>query len=319
MDKPKPDGRPDDWTEKLKSEIDKALGGQSAVELIWAWDSLVKDASAAINASLTTVAAEQAGTDLKNNLKSALQRLTRAQGENDLSPDIAPRHFVTVLADLLSDQVEQMDGAILTPHGAWLAADPATAATAGFAAQMNGLLLTAGVSNEGIRFEPGTVYRFMHTNAFAAHFGNSVSSLVEMLCNAGPQSEKRQVWRAAVKPVVVEVSPICDVAQNHRVTSFLVAGLIVPEANKNEIKMGDAFAKLPVFRLRWPAQDFPVQDAILVFCHRYKATFPVSSAPVSSAPDWLQPWFRLREMPTASLRNAQSGHGSRVGFVSLHD
>jgi len=311
MAKPKPDDRPRRWTEKLKDQIEKALRNQPAVELLWVWDSLVKDANAAVNASLTSVAAEQAGL-LKDNLASVLQRLTKAQGENDLSAATAPRHLVAVLSELLSDQIEHIDtGTTLTPHGAWLATSPGTTA-AGVAARMNSILLTASAAAGGAPFAPGTVYRLTRSDAFPSAFGRDLASLVESLCGDKPDSDKRAQWRTAVRPIVLEVSPVCDVAQNHRATTLLVAGVIVPAARKGQIKKGDSFAQLPAFRLRWPVDDFAEHDVILVFCHRYKAALPATVMP-----DWLVPWFRLRELPTASLRNAQAGHSSRIGFISL--
>ena len=111
----------------------------------------------------------------------------------------------------------------------------------------------------------------------------------------------------------MEISPACDVAQNNRVNASLIAGLIVPASFAGNRKNKGAFdATLPILHLRWAAPDFAAQDAALVFCHRYKA-----SIPGAAVPDWIEPWFRLREMPTASLRAAHSGHTARIGYVSV--
>jgi hypothetical protein len=90
--------------------------------------------------------------------------------------------------------------------------------------------------------------------------------------------------------------------------------VIVPSALGNSKKKGDAFVSLPTLHLRWSAPDFLAQDAILIFCHRYKVAFPAGAVP-----DWIEPWFRLREMPTASVRALHAGHAARIGYVLMAD
>jgi hypothetical protein len=238
--KPKKDDRPQEWTEKLKAEIERALKNQSAVELVWAWNSMVEDACAAVSSSLTSVAAEHSGAELKDSLKSILQRLTRSQGENDLSETTAPRHLVTVLGQLLVDQLEHSDTARLAGHGKWLAA-PAASAGSDFASRMNGTLLTAVAPTDGEPFAPGTLYRLKNADVFPSAFGSDVECLVDLLLDEGQKSKKLAEWRTAVRPVVIEVSPACDVAQGNRANALLVAGLVVPATRQKLIKKGDSF------------------------------------------------------------------------------
>jgi hypothetical protein len=64
--------------------------------------------------------------------------------------------------------------------------------------------------------------------------------------------------------------------------------------------------------MRWPAQAFPEQDVVLSFCHRYRITMPAGAHP-----GWIRPLFRLRDLPTASIRNLNAAYSARVGYVSL--
>jgi hypothetical protein len=113
--------------------------------------------------------------------------------------------------------------------------------------------------------------------------------------------------------VLIELSPACDVAQKQRVTALLIGGVIVPASFADRRKRGGAFdGSLPVFHLRWNMPDFPVQDAALIFCYRYKTVIPATAVP-----DWIEPWFRLRELPTASLRTSYSGQSARIGIVQV--
>jgi hypothetical protein len=311
MPKPKPDDHPQDWTDRLKTEIDKALQQQEAVGLLWTWDSLVRDATIGVSEGLTAMAASsrKAGTELKDALKEAMQRLAAAQGEGDFTPASAPAHLVTVLTELVTDQLEHTDVMPVAHHGTWLAANPSNKLEPGFAVHMNGLLLTAGRPASG-PFQPGVIYRVKDAAYFKTLFGVEVAMFVE-LC--GPGDPYRAAWIAAAKPVLIEISPVCDVAQRKRVNASFVAGLIVPAAMANRRKGSGPFdTSLPSLHVRWAAPDFGAQDAALIFNHLYKVTIPVTAPS-----DGIEPWFRIRETPTASLRATQSSYASRIGFVKV--
>ena len=74
--------------------IENALTGHSAVELLWAWDGLIKDSCAQVSQGLTQLAQTAvAGTtrELKDGLAATMQHLAKAQAEGDLSAATAPR------------------------------------------------------------------------------------------------------------------------------------------------------------------------------------------------------------------------------------
>lgn len=313
MEKPRAGAKPADWTDRLKVEIDKALQEQEAVELLWTWGSLARDATVSVGEGLTAMAAatSKPGTELKEALREAMQRLAAAQGEGDLSTTSAPGHLVTALTELLTDQLEHTDVSPVAQHGEWLADNLSNKLENVFAGRMNGLLLTAARPSGNSPFRPGTVYRFKDPGYFKSLFGVEPAAFIAQ-CGPGADPQKRD-WSAAARAVLLEISPVCDVAQQNRINALFVAGVIVPATMEKSRKGTGPFDKsLPVFHLRWPAADFESQDAALVFNHRFKVTLPVSVA--SEA---IEPWFRVRETPTASLRAAQLGHASRIGFVSV--
>jgi hypothetical protein len=320
MDKPKPATRPRGWNNRLKAQIRRTLKGQSAVDALWGWELLVKAAYNAVSEGLTDLAwasSEQTGAELTDSLKETMKRLAKAEGEGDLSSNNAHRYLAAALTELLDDQLEHSEGIdTLSGHGSWLSSGQ-TGVAGGFAQKMNGLLLTAGVPGKSAPFGPGTVYRVTRPVGFAKTFGKEQAALMEACWGSKlteQTKDKWNIWSAAVRPVVIEISPVCDVAQEQRVTSLMVAGLLAPADMKGQIKRdGGAWSVLPSFHLRWPWDDFPVGDVVLIFCHRYKASFPASSSP-----RWIKPWFRLRELPTTAIRNIHCGHASRVGYVSLH-
>ncbi|MBN9147897.1 MULTISPECIES: hypothetical protein [unclassified Nitrobacter] len=325
MDKPKKEDRPEDWNARLQKQIAATLGSQSAIGLLWTWDGLVKDANSALMASLTDLAEETAGgvdTQLTDDhLKEVLQRLSKAKGESDLSEATAPGHLVAILSQLLMDQLEHSGGGrALVDHGAWLNATPTGKTKASIAAKMNGFLLTAGCTEGVIPYLPGTVYVANEVESFLSVFGSDREHLEKIFCNitrSQTNSVKMDEWYAAVRPVLLEISPVCDVAQNKRRNAHLVGGLVIPAAKVGTIKTGsDAWAILPpgktTFALRWPLAGFAADEIKLVFHHSLKVTLNAAAER-----KWFSPWFRLRELPTTAIRNPHMSHGSRVGYVSV--
>ena len=164
MDKPKKEERPADWAARLKEQVALTLGSQPAIGLLWTWDGLVKDANAALMASLTDLAEESAGdadpelTDA--DMKEVLQRFTKGQSEGDLSAENAPGYLVAILSQLLADQIEHGTAErALAGNGAWLAQAPGSRTKASVVAKMNGFLLTADPPGGSPPYMPGTIYR----------------------------------------------------------------------------------------------------------------------------------------------------------------
>ncbi|BBB99008.1 hypothetical protein [Bradyrhizobium elkanii] len=326
MAKPKKEERPADWNAKLQEQIAATLGNQTAVGLLWTWDGLVKDANSGLLASLTDLAEETAGgittrlTD--DHLKEVLQRLSKAQGEADLSDATAPGHLVAILSQLLMDQLEHATGPqALAEHGAWLNSAPTGKTKASVAAKMNGFLLTAGCTAGAIPYLPGTVYAAKDIESFLSVFGSDREHLEKTFCTikrTATNGVQMDEWYAAVRPVLLEISPVCDVAQNKRRNAHLVGGLVVPSAKIKQMKTGgDAWAVLPpsgdiTLTLRWPLDGFTADEVKLVFHHSLKVTLNATAER-----QWFSPWFRLRELPTTAVRNPHMSHGSRVGYVSV--
>lgn len=326
MAKPKKEERSADWNTKLQQQIAATLGNQTAIGLLWKWDGLVKNANSGLMASLTDLAEETAGgvtTQLTDgHLKEVLQRLSKARGEADLSDATAPGHLVAILSQLLMDQLEHASGPqALAAHGAWLNAAPTGKTKASVAAKMNGFLLTAGCTAGAIPYLPGTVYAAKDIESFLSVFGSDREHLEKTFCKTKRSLTNGALmdeWFTAVRPVLLEISPVCDVAQNKRRNAHLVGGLVVPSTKIGQMKTGgDAWAVLPpsgetTLTLRWPLDGFEADEVKLVFHHSLKVTLNATAER-----QWFSPWFRLRELPTTAVRNPHMSHGSRVGYVSI--
>ncbi|MBV9656735.1 MAG: hypothetical protein JO295_01370 [Verrucomicrobia bacterium] len=320
MPKPKLLDRPtvEAWIETLKADFTKALLGFEACEFLWSWEALVRDAVVSVIEELTSLAVATSPLDANqfaSELKLILRLLAKEQGGPDCSPATAPRHLAAVLAQSVADTLESPAGLeTLADHGKWIADANGLPGVHAFAPKLNGMLLTSAVGPGGRAFMPGTVYRITDAAKFKDIFDELPRDLQRACYNKLEEAAwTRDEWEQQTVPVFVEISPVCDFHQGTRRQSLLVAGLIGPIAGREHARFGEGHHTLPpTIFLRWPTENFPQQDVFLIFCSRYKATLPHRQEP-----NWLVPWFRLRELPTASLRNWHASHSARVGFVSL--
>lgn len=318
--KPMPGDRPDDWVTNIQADIEKELAKFSACDFLWSWESLVRDASISISEALTTLAEQTTlpsgkQFELNEGLKVVFRHLTREQGGPACSRATAHEHLTAVLAQSLADELEHVDGLdSLSTHGAWLSYHKGLQKAPPFASQLNALLLTAATSTKPRPFVPGTIYRLSNVRKFENSFGISSDEFFELFYQEAKKGKgvSIQEWKTKAVRVALEISPVCDFHQGTRRQALLIAGVLAPGAARPNVKSADAIQSFPTFRLRWPLGDDPEQDVFMAFCSRCKLTMPQTKLP-----GWLKPWFRLRELPAASLRNWHSSHASRVGYVSL--
>jgi hypothetical protein len=323
MVKPKLGDRPEQgtWVENLLSEITKIFEAYPACDMFWSWQATVSNAAISIGEQLTELALHadpnaqggDATEILDKNLGLIFRALSQEQGGPDCNAASASGHLAVALTESLTDELEHsVDLESVARHGEWLCNRENLPKEFPFAAHLNGLLITTAIPEKAGTFVPGTIFRYNDFRAFQWMFGIKVG---EVLFNCYSKVEGGMVfaeWKENIIPVAVEISPACDFHQKTRRAALLLGGLLVPAKGRNNAKRGDAFETLPIFNLRWPVQGSPKGDYFLMFCCRYKATLMHDKEP-----DWLIPWFRLRELPTASLRNSHSSHSARVGYVSL--
>lgn len=322
MPKPKPGDRPEDWTSKLKTDIQSALKGYEACEALWCWEALVRDAAVTITEELTSLVVANPTTEPKEfaeDLKVVLQLLAREQGGPDCSADTSARHLVTVLGQSVSDTLEHSDELMcLADHADWIADKKNIPKDHGFAPKLNGVLLTSSAANSGRAFVPGMVYAVTDPEAFKEKFGEKVRDLSGSCFLKLDKRRKnpkpiwtREQWEANTLPVLLEISPVCDFHQSTRKQALLVAGMIGPAEGLIHARGGDGHHILPNFNLRWGFETFAAQDVFLVFSYRYKF-----SLAYKTEPSFIKPWFRLRDLPTAAVRSGHASHSARIGFVS---
>jgi len=325
MAKPKLENRPvtAKWVTKLKAEVKKTLEKVPAFGALWGWEALVREAGDNVAAGLTNLAMQpepnslEAGENnsrLPERLMLAMRILVHEQGGANCTAKSAPRHLATVLGQSLVDHFECLgDRNALAQYGQWLADHsglPRKLSAIG--PGVNAFLLTSPCSEVGQPFMPGNIYRPSGNGRFEGMFGMTVDDVLRSLYNG--TASAFDGWKKAnpALPILIELSPACDVHQGHRKNALLVGGFILPATARPHVKRADSIELLPTFSLRWAADGFQNQPVFLAFLSRLKATMRATKQP-----KWLEPWFRLRELPTASLRNWHAAHASRVGYTSV--
>ena len=326
MPKPITDDRGNDsiWVAKLQSDITLKLNEFPACDLLWSWESIVREAGISVTKELTAIAMQSSMAEsapggerppLDDKLQLIFRHLVKGQGGADCSEISAPRHLAAVLAQSLVDELEHtVNLSYFSHHGKWLCEHDAPLKNAApFAPHLNALLLTATATPPVSAFVPGTVYRMKDTAAIETNFGLSWDRLIETFFHNSQKGLTVEQKKSIAIPIVIELSPACDVHQGKRCQAMLVAGLLLPSDYERKIKpSGESIHTLPIFKQRWPVAEQQGQDVILTFCCRYKLTLPAASEP-----EWLLPLFRLRELPTAALRNWHASQSARIGYVSL--
>lgn len=330
MKKPRPGDRPEYevWISELVAEINLKLSNVPATSLLWEWEQTVKAAAAKVVDQLVSFSSCTNGApETDDGMKVLLSCLASAHSEGDLDVQTAPRHIASALSQLLSDQLEHSTSSSrFSAHGEWLAIKQTLEPTV--AASLNSLLMTSESNTDGTAYAPGCVYRIQGEELFTRLFGEKLGSLKhDCFYPLPPNSDEdaaekkksnavaKEEWKKFAVPVLVELSPVCDVAhKGKRTTASLVAGLVAPASMEPYVKRTGAFHALPIFTLRQAGGTLAANtEVIVVISSKYRTTLP-SKAEEDGG---LERWFRIRELPTASIRTWLASQIARIGFVSL--
>ena len=109
----------------------------------------------------------------------------------------------------------------------------------------------------------------------------------------------------AFRFIELEVSPICDYAQNKWLKYRLLPGVMIPEKYSFELSNGESF---------YDAIPFVKIDGV---SYKILFDFRLLKSTDMSDHDSAKPYFRLRSELSASILSRLSSHASRIGFTSV--
>ena len=308
-----------DWIDQLRNDLLKVLSEYPALAFLWSWEARVRESSHSVLEEVVTLSkstSPQGAMNLDSQAQQLFRVLATEQGGEGLSGAAYRLHLSLLLSQILSDQLEHSVEVDSTNEAApWKITEAGLPKLAPFASRVNSALLASSTKDEAPPFQPGTVYLVTDQEKFAEAFGVKFDQLCDDCSSKLSVEARRQEssWKSQVVPILIELSPACDIHQKKRRKAFLVAGLAIPKEGFGDFSSLPSRERSPLLFNRWRSVGgFEAHEFFLVFSSYYKVTIPDASEPA-----WLKRWFRLRELPTASLRNWQAGHSARVGYVSL--
>jgi hypothetical protein len=321
MRKPRAGDRPegDAWVDNLKRKIQETLSEVGAFDVLWGWESLMRDAGIEVSRNLVDIASaisDQArgtsgNSSLNGRLQLLLKLLTQQQGGPDCSESTAARHLLTALSQLGQEKLEAAaSDSRLNAHGNWLSERLDGGARTKFRpSQLNALILTTTAASSFASFPPGMVYKITNGSPLMEAAGYSLRNLQRDCFDAkDPEaSSEFDQFCQRTELILLEISPACDFHQRHRRSAMLLAGLTCPADLMKKAKSKDACKITPVFEDRF---SDPASDVALVFCSRYRLIMNHDAHP-----DWLRPWIRLRDHLMADIRNWHAGQTARAGYL----
>lgn len=298
--------------------IDEALEEIKPFMFLQSWEEKAFNASTEVTNALSDITTVVAGDypTWRNQWRTQVLRLmytlASAVAEQHLNTDSCLAAFYTALNPLHADRMESNTSDLAAEFASHAGDILSATADCGIVrrAKMNAML---HLSFDNVHsLSAGNVYRF--PSGHKPKWVPSTSDLLDDLIEPLKQDEKTEERKAEVLgsavPVLVEVSPLCDHAQqNVRVPRF-VAGVIVPDALLSKLKRSGGFIWQfgPVYLDR---PVIPPGQYFIVLSARHLVTQGKAKA------EALRPSARLRSEALADLLAWLFHHASRPGVTLL--
>jgi len=317
-------------TDQIQRTIVDQLVNIPACRLLWDWEQAVHDSATQSAGLLWSLAApdgngQPVGTP-DDRLLELLCALSRADGASDQDDEIAClTHLFEGLNPLHYDQLENRVGSVCNheEHTSRLRdkIHNGVSLTDDLRNQLNGIFLTARIPATGWRVNPGNVYTEKGWSKDDAPFflrksaRKGLESFVgEIFSEKSPDKLKR-LTDASI-PCLVELTPLCDIANTKTGLARLVAGILVkfsgdasfdkkvhlPSSNRifgKQIEFCSVRAKplSGAYSLFLNARHLHSKSLVKLKLHR--------------------PTFRLRHEVVRDIQAWFASHAARPGYFSL--
>jgi hypothetical protein len=275
-------------------------------------------------------------------LKVILRQLAAAAGGKAASQKSAHADLLETFLALHADRVEHESMQAGKVELGDLFTVPTGNIVARHAAKLNSMLLLAACGAETVELRPGNIY-LRHAGAIRNILFNRTGIKTRLLADevlanfekddeykrqhqaaghakdAQPTADQREAavrrdkrrteLRAQCIPMLMELSPSCDFAQQSRCVVRFAGGLLVPESMAGVIN-GKKDSLWPLKQL----VEVPGKNGLwlLVFSARFFFSIPLSKDFTDTKPD-----FRLRTQVLGDLRNWYSAQSARLGYLSV--
>ncbi len=307
-------GRPADRFSigKLSKELIKTLADNSPLECMQSWEGFCFRAATNVTNSLADLTSSATGTldewgrVWKDETLKLLLVISRARAEEHHTPENCIPSIFLALNPLHSDRmdvlVEEMADD-LSGH-----VDKIMAAQGGSAverkARVNTMLHLA--SDQLDIFLPGNLYVFGKTNRpeFMPSIADVLSECIEG--KGTQQTENQNIVMNNARLCGLEVTPVCDHAQNKLGLSRVIAGLVIPWEHEKKIKGNAQFLKR-VGPLHFASRALPAAPYVLFLNSRYIAAAKPNIVKQRHAAARVRPQLLADIQSWASYQSARQG------------
>jgi hypothetical protein len=325
----------------ISDQLRTVLNPSPASHLLLEWEQSVHDAASATT-NLLTDAAEDTGASPNEVLMQILALLAQSTGAcGDVDGSRAVSKLFESLNPIQFDQLEQISvrRTTVNGNGEALAVEIAKKLelTPETKAKINGIFLSAKCGSGDPPFQPGAVYLRSQTSGqrcphyhvdlripviaeemfdfgkskairqFQVQLNNSKDGEEKASLTQQINAERERVLKLC-EPVLIEVTPACDFAQDKRSTVRFVGGVMVPPEAAELIKRAQFIKPIEQMRL-----DEPDGDWSIFLNSRF--VFGVTSA-VQKFDS--RPSFRLRNSILVDILAWLGSQSARPGYMAVH-
>jgi len=307
---------------KLKTEI-KVF---SPLLFLGAWEQMSFDAASAVTNALSTISKpnslqpESWRTQWKVQLLQLISEMVRAEtGQRVIDSPSTMLAFFGCLNPLHTDRMEAALADTTKPLrtvARQLSKENSKGCGSELKAKINTMLHIA-FDNVGT-LQPGNLYKFPGIKAFQTRLPGLEALAGELLqeikkkdgdLDKEQMKSNREVIVSSSLPVLVEVSAVCDHAQDSVRFARLLAGLLVPQEEMKKIKKADFIWREGPFFVGPPVEK--TGQHWLVLSARYLVTLNRRSV------TRLKPLARMRSQLLTALQAWLGDHASRPGVLML--
>lgn len=302
---PKPaKGRPETWKIPLK-EIRKTLERYDAIGLVWQWEKVLHDAATETSQALAGVSALLVASekseinDWQEGMLAVCRDLVRAEVGKTGSKKTVSNALFRMMNEMAIDRIH--NSALKKPVSCaqkLVPEDKPTLDTEHISI-LNQMILVEPVQKGEKIIKPGNVYMPQGSSAKKCLFRKLGVDRVELYSNIDKGSPSK-----THTPLLIEVSPSCDFAQNKRPICAFIAGYLLPAERK--MRREDLYSLGP---LNIPGQNGAKR---IYLSKRFVYASGLRQDDISN-----RPICRLRSNVLIDLQVKLAAYKSRPGIAAL--
>ena len=307
MGMPKPvEENPEEWRDLLQG-IRNILDQYDAVGVIWQWERVLHAAATGTSQALAEVSArlvkdDPTALDWQEEMLKVCRELVRTDVGKTGSRNTATNALFRVMNELAMDRIQH--SVLKNPVACADKLVPGRQSDLGLEpiSILNQMILVEPVEKSDRTIKPGNIYAPLTSGSKKCLFEKLGVNLKELWDNIAHEKADD-----SVSPVLIEVSPLCDYAQNKRPVCTFIAGYLLPAGKTWEKMRGEHLYFFDPLIL--PKES---EAKRIVVSKRYVYASALKQRDISN-----QSICRLRSNILVDLQARLAAYKSRPGIMAL--